>query len=547
MAWRILAEKWHRAVGSTLGFVFLAALAAACSTLQRGGGQNAETENADTSQADPVASPVFSSAGSASVGFAGGMVSMAGISLEIPPGALGAFEEIPVEIQASTQNVAVPEFMAVVGGVHDIGPEGTMFAEPVRVSLPIPDGADPEDLLGIMTEDAETGSWTSLSSVVDAGGDTMSAVTTHLSPFAIVGGRRAAAAWGGWVRVANPYVKGTASFPGSGLPMHLENLLCFTNYAPINLDHLVRPAWDVVVATASWGWTTAERPKTVEYWLPAGTYSVEQSIFASEINTNPLHSPDVAWWTRPVTSFIVAAGETIAFEDYPPPPLPPAADTGFVATPNSCARRWSPLAGSAVDPFAEADDGPAADLARATPTTIAADPIEVPPAADTGAVGWFLTSVEPSQTVADDGGCYHGAEVIVGGLTASTFMRCTATGPTIDVWNRSEHEWSAAPPEHLGAGDQLRITGTTSMEGTYHTGGMTGSGSTWVRIDLDPGGGPYAGYAWANAHELDTPVSALNDFSIPSGAEGNRMYIMLSFQGPGGSGRTTYAYEWQGP
>jgi hypothetical protein len=162
---------------------------------------------------------------------------------------------------------------------------------------------------------------------------------------------------------------------------------------------------------------------------------------------------------------------------------------------------------------------------------------------------WVLTSTEPSKQVLDyEGDCYHSQDVTIAGLTATTFARCTNS--QVDVWSRSNHSWSAAPPERLAPGETLKITSTASVEGTYLSGANLGSGlpATWVSIYLYPGGGPYPGGEWASAGEEGAPsVSAVSEFSIPSGGPGVLMKVFLQVQGPGGSGMMTYTYEWGEP
>ena len=171
----------------------------------------------------------------------------------------------------------------------------------------------------------------------------------------------------------------------------------------------------------------------------------------------------------------------------------------------------------------------------------------VTPSAAAGTGAWVLKSTEPLKEVPDsEGDCYNSQEVTVGELSATTYARCTWPSPAVDVWSRSQHSWSAAPPARLVAGEQWQITSTTSVEGTYLSAALTGGGSSWVRIDLVPGGGPYPGAGWASATEENTPASAVSEFTIPTGGEGGLMLVALSFQGPGGAGRTTYTYEWEG-
>ncbi len=516
-----------------------------------------EDDDAVTDGDRPDLTRVVSSTGQATVGFAGGTVSLeGGPEIDIPSGAIvaestGGAEDISVTISESTQEISLAaDFMNTVGTVYEIGPEGTVFAEPVRVTLPIPDGADPADVIGTATLDPASGEWVLVSSTVDLEARTVSAFTTHFSPWGIVGGRSVAELTGGWIQVVNPYVRGSTPFPGARhLPMHLENLVCFTNYAPISARDLVSPAWNVVVATPNYGDTVGTPPKVAEIWLTAGTYTLEESMFASEINNDPLYSPAVNFWTRPPLTIVLTPGMTVRFEDYPHPPPPPAS-SGFVQRPNACAPDWWPVAASRPTPSDADGETPAATPTDRGGPTQAAQPTE--PAAQepqTGTGGWILNNVESSRDIPEKAvdWCYNSFEVTISGLSATTYARCTWPSPAVDVWNRSQHSWSMEPPQTLTAGEILQITATTSSEGTFASNGLSGGGSSWVRIDLVPGGGPYPGSGWATVIEGDPPVSAVSEFTIPSGGEGGLMLVMLKLQGPGGSGLTTYSYEWQGP
>jgi len=128
--------------------------------------------------------------------------------------------------------------------------------------------------------------------------------------------------------------------------MHLENLVCFTAYNPNIPEHLVSPSWGIVVATASYGVTLPQFPKWVEFWLPTGTYTLEEGKFASEINNDPLYLPDVVWWTRPAQTINMTPGAIFVFGDEvegaPDEVTPPP--NGYVRRPNACALKWSPIA-----------------------------------------------------------------------------------------------------------------------------------------------------------------------------------------------------------
>jgi len=300
-----------------------------------------------STQASPT--PVVSNTGGAKVGFAGGTVSMeGGPEIEIPAGAIAADSgDVSVTVSKSTQKVVLPGGLKTVGDTYEIGPAGVTFTVPVRITLPIPEGQDPEDVLGVVTLDPDSGEWVSVSSSVDIEARTVSAYVTHLSPWGIVGGRSEAAKTGGWIKVVNTHPRGYGNFPAKGFgdsncdrkPVYLENLVCFTAYNPQDPTQLMKPTFNTVIARDQ---------TTIEYWLTAGTYTLEDSKFASEINNAPLYSPCMDWWTRPPQTIVLTPGMTVQFgEDLGVPPDPAS---GFVHTPNSCAPVHIPKATPSATP-----------------------------------------------------------------------------------------------------------------------------------------------------------------------------------------------------
>jgi hypothetical protein len=122
----------------------------------------------------------------ASVGPSGGQLTTAdgAVTVTIPAGALDRDLKITV-------TVATAPVSGTVGQVYEIGPSGTVFKQPVTVSLAFTTeelGGQPETSLALATlvDDA----WVELAaSVVDASAKRVTATTTHLSLFGkIVGG-----------------------------------------------------------------------------------------------------------------------------------------------------------------------------------------------------------------------------------------------------------------------------------------------------------------------------------------------------------------------
>src|SRR6478609_1602046 len=117
------------------------------------------------------------------VGPSGGAVSSSdgNLAVNIPAGAL------PDNVTITTEAAAAPAAGAV-GTVYEIGPTGTQFAMPVTLTLHYDTAAlsgATEASLRVAT--FAGGSWQLLpGAVVDKQAKTVSGVTTHLSPYAIV-------------------------------------------------------------------------------------------------------------------------------------------------------------------------------------------------------------------------------------------------------------------------------------------------------------------------------------------------------------------------
>jgi len=106
-----------------------------------------------------------------------------GVRLEIPPDALDQTVVIDIKI-IEAPDLGNTDFIPV-GSVYSIGPTGTQFLEPVRLSLPfieaqLPGDADPEDVT-IWTRTDPNSSWQDLGGAVD--GTSVEVTIDHLSEF----------------------------------------------------------------------------------------------------------------------------------------------------------------------------------------------------------------------------------------------------------------------------------------------------------------------------------------------------------------------------
>jgi hypothetical protein len=329
---------------------------------------------------------------------------------------------------------------------------------------------------------------------VDTAARTVSAFATHFSPWGIAGGRSEAAKSGGWIKVVNTHSRGSGSFPATGFggsackrkPVYLENLVCFTAYAPTNPALLVRPMLNMVIA---------KDQTTIEYWLPAGTYTLEDSKFASEINYDPLYSPCLDWWTRPPKTIVLTPGMTIQFEDNFGVPPDPA--SGFVHTPNSCAPVPKPTATATATPTATATATPTA-TATATPTaTPSVTEEEFFRVLSIGVA--YNGATEPTTFSIDESWLvtylltYHWNEA--SGATPGTIGLRASDGTTYGPWQATGEPGQGGVPN----ANWVVRPNVVIPPGTYTV--LDSDPSTWAQND-ETGG---AGMSWGSGVRQDNP------------------------------------------
>jgi hypothetical protein len=106
------------------------------------------------------------------IGPGGGTVELSGTTVTIPAGALSAMQEIVVSVASNTS----PSGYTAYSPVYSFGPEGLMFAVPVKVSISFSGGANPEFF---WTLAGSTTTFERLASTVSGGA--ASADVTHFS------------------------------------------------------------------------------------------------------------------------------------------------------------------------------------------------------------------------------------------------------------------------------------------------------------------------------------------------------------------------------
>jgi hypothetical protein len=120
----------------------------------------------------------------ASVGSQGGVLGAAEVTVSIPSGALTSPIALTIEPAAGTPGPA-----GAVSAVYEIGPTGTLFAQPVSIAFAYTaqqlGGAAPSDFA--VETMGPGGQWVPLSQiVVDVQAQTIAGQTSHLSPYVLV-------------------------------------------------------------------------------------------------------------------------------------------------------------------------------------------------------------------------------------------------------------------------------------------------------------------------------------------------------------------------
>lgn len=111
------------------------------------------------------------------VGAAGGSVSAAGVTVDVPAGAVSTPVEITIRVE--DPGVALPEGWEAAGEVYAITPHGASFAVPVRISLPDA-GVDGDIGAVFVLSDPSDTSWEPIDGVTWANG-LAEVLTDHLS------------------------------------------------------------------------------------------------------------------------------------------------------------------------------------------------------------------------------------------------------------------------------------------------------------------------------------------------------------------------------
>jgi hypothetical protein len=112
----------------------------------------------------------------------GGTVTAAGFTLDIPAGALAVDTDITVAVG---NGAGLPSAASLVASVYDLGPNGTTFTKPVKLTIDV--DATKLGAKQPVVSYLAAGAWVSLTDSLSATGGKVTATTTHFTSFGVLG------------------------------------------------------------------------------------------------------------------------------------------------------------------------------------------------------------------------------------------------------------------------------------------------------------------------------------------------------------------------
>jgi len=232
----------------------------------------------------------------------------------------------PTDVDTSN----LPNSVKMSGDVFQIEPEGQTFTTPVTLTLPIPQDQQANAMGGLAYLDVETHKWIAVPGEVDAAAGVVRAQITHFSLFgdwftdqAFQQYANWQAASGGWFDVTNHGMGVGGGPPYQFLGVRAPRYHTFSTWYGfcITATTVTNTSWyvgndatflQIVDPTAR-----DSGPRSYPYWLPNGTYSVDEVWGGSEINEghDPEYVPITFDASRPLGNLVVTAGSHRAFDD----------------------------------------------------------------------------------------------------------------------------------------------------------------------------------------------------------------------------------------
>lgn len=274
--------------------------------------------------AGPPGASSSASAGSLSLTSAqsGTISTPSGASVYVPAGAVPTTDSGAVGTmvfsanQRSDVTPTFPQGFLPASPVYELGPEGFNFELPVKITLPISSGIDPNSVGGLAYFDEASQKWIRVPGSVDPTTGTVSAYTTHFSlwtTWSSTSWHDQMSATGGWIKVVNGHTYESGSYLGTsdhcrGKPVTTTYGVCIENWVPKN------------AADATW-WNAVDmllmahdQPlRESETWVPPGTFDLVEILAVSEVNHDPLYLPCYAKYWRNIGSTPINVGQTKTF------------------------------------------------------------------------------------------------------------------------------------------------------------------------------------------------------------------------------------------
>ncbi|NMC10868.1 MAG: hypothetical protein GYA39_07855 [Methanothrix sp.] len=132
---------------------------------------------------------------------------------------------------------------------------------------------------------------------------------------------------GGWIVVKNSHIYNTGGpfipCPGQtdcmGYPVHVEHGVCID--AVTFDDPSVGSSWtppdNGIILAKDCGaneWMDVDCPVVTEFWVPAGTYTLTEFTYVSEVNPgDPGYSPCTNAWSRAPRTVVIKPGDVVDF------------------------------------------------------------------------------------------------------------------------------------------------------------------------------------------------------------------------------------------
>src|SRR4051812_33917478 len=113
---------------------------------------------------------------------AGGTLSSGGASLAVPPGGLSADKLLTLTVRAP--GAGDPNLADIVGNIYEFGPDGTTFAVPVALTLPLTATVPAGKKAVVAWLDVPSGQWFPVASTV--AGDKVTGLVSHFTRFALL-------------------------------------------------------------------------------------------------------------------------------------------------------------------------------------------------------------------------------------------------------------------------------------------------------------------------------------------------------------------------